>query len=255
MKRVLCAIASIVLLFACTPENQDGKPVRDKYGVDGVTPLPEAVDIGMVVDGKIIKWASFNLGAGREYEYGDYYAWGETAAKQDYSWATYAHANGQFNKLTDYCPKEQTGYWDSTVKPRGPDGETTLLPSDDVAQVKLGGKWRMPTVDELKALLELKTNKNYIWEDWALVKDARGNVVRGLRITRISTRASLFFPAAGYCEGTDLGKAAGTWGYYWSSSLSSPGPGSAFYMFLGSENSGMATLNRSNGFTVRPVTE
>lgn len=99
--------------------------------------MPEAVDLGLSV-----KWASFNIGASKEYEYGDYYAWGETTTKDNYDWASYKWCTG-YNKLTKYCPKDQADKWDATAKPNGPDGEIKLLPSDDVAHVKLGGKWRI----------------------------------------------------------------------------------------------------------------
>ena len=56
-----------VLAAAC---NKDDRPRKGKYGVDRVTPMPEAVDLGMVVDGRKVLWASCNLGASNEYEYG-----------------------------------------------------------------------------------------------------------------------------------------------------------------------------------------
>lgn len=260
MKKLFClSLAALTLLSVSC--KKDDKPGKGKYGVDGVTPLPEAIDIGTVVDGKTIKWASFNLGASKEYEYGDYYAWSETATKSDYSWATYTYANGAYNKLTKYCRKVETNYWD--VAGKEPDGEVTLLPSDDVAHVKLGGKWRMPTLDEINALLALQTNDDYTWEKWVLttdengneIKDAWGNVVRGIRITRKSTGATLFLPASGYCDGTSIGEHAGSWGDYWSSSLSADKPSSACCLDFYSDHSGLYNVSRYYGFTVRPVSE
>ena len=260
MKKLFClSLAALTLLSVSC--NKDDKPGKGKYGVDGVTPLPEAVDLGTVVNGKTIKWASFNLGASKEYEYGDYYAWGETATKSDYSWATYTYANGSYNKLTKYCPKDKTDYWD--VAGKEPDGEVTLLPSDDVAHVKLGGKWRMPTLDEINALLSLRTNDDYTWEKWALptdengneIKDNWGNVVRGLRITRKSTGATLFLPASGYCGGASIGKNAGSWGYFWSSSLLTDHPNSVCNMYFYSDDSDHNSYARFYGFPVRPVSE
>ena len=46
----------------------------------------EAVDLGLSV-----KWSSVNVGASAPEDYGNYYAWGETTTKTDYSWATYKH--------------------------------------------------------------------------------------------------------------------------------------------------------------------
>lgn len=260
MKKLFClSLAALTLLsVSCKKDDKAGK---GKYGVDGVTPLPEAVDLGTVVNGKNIKWASFNLGASKEYEYGDYYAWGETATKSDYSWATYTYANGYYNKLTKYCPKDKTDYWD--VAGKEPDGEVTLLPSDDVAHVKLGGKWRMPTLDEIKALLALETNDDYTWEKWALptdengngIKDDWGNVVRGIRITRKSTGATLFLPASGYCYEASIGEDAGSWGYFWSSTLVTDYPNSVCSLYFNSDKSDWNYYPRFYGLPVRPVSE
>ena len=260
MKKLFClSLAALTLLSVSC--KKDDKPGKGKYGVDGVTPLPEAVDLGTVVNGKNIKWASFNLGASKEHEYGDYYAWGETATKSDYSWATYTYANGTNDKLTKYCPKDKKSYWD--VAGKDPDGEVTLLPSDDVAHVKLGGKWRMPTLDEIEALLALKTNEDYTWEKWVLatdgngngITDAWGNAVRGIRITRKSTGATLFLPASGYCDGTSIGESAGSWGLYWSSSLYTVYPDFACYLGFYSDDSVWGSSSRYRGLTVRPVSE
>ncbi len=91
MKRLI--YFSLAALFAlsvsCSKDKKTGNEDAGKYGVDGKTPMPEAVDIGLVVDGKTIKWASFNLGASKEYEYVNYYAWGETEAKDVYSHTNY----------------------------------------------------------------------------------------------------------------------------------------------------------------------
>jgi len=260
MKKLFClSLAALTLLSVSC--KKDDKPGKGKYGVDGVTPLPEAVDLGTVVNGKNIKWASFNLGASKEYEYGDDYACGEIATKSDYSWATYTYANGAYNKLTKYCPKDKKSYWD--VADKDPDGEVTLLPSDDVAHVKLGGKWRMPTQDEIKALLELKTNDDYTWEKWTLatdengteITDAWGNAVRGIRITRKSTGATLFLPASGYCNEASIGEDAGSWGRYWSSSLLTDSPSYACRLGFDSKDSGWDSSRRCCGLAVRPVSE
>lgn len=50
----------------------------------------EAVDLGLSVD-----WASCNLGAESPEEFGNYYAWGETSPKEDYSWATYLYSDSK----------------------------------------------------------------------------------------------------------------------------------------------------------------
>ena len=46
----------------------------------------EYVDLGLP-SGTL--WATCNVGASKPEEYGDYFAWGETKPKDDYSWETY----------------------------------------------------------------------------------------------------------------------------------------------------------------------
>jgi hypothetical protein len=62
---------------------------------------PQAVDLGLSVN-----WASCNLGATSPEECGDYYAWGETEKKAQYTQETYIYANdidgdGDVDKYTD----------------------------------------------------------------------------------------------------------------------------------------------------------
>ena len=238
---------------------------KDDHGSKSRIPIPEAVDIGLVVNGKTVKWASFNLGASKEYEYGNYYAWGETEPRRDkYDWDTYSLANGAEDKLIAYCPSNKTDYWDSDAKPDGPDGELTLIPSNDVAHALLGGKWRMPTLDEVKALVALKNDTaNYQCDEWVQakdgngneVKDSKGNVIRGVRITQKSTGNSIFFPAAGYCTGTEIGGSVAVFGLYWSSSVYPDSPDCAWALGFDSEGTDWTANSRFFGFTVRPVTE
>ncbi|MBO4820414.1 MAG: hypothetical protein J5548_03000, partial [Prevotella sp.] len=77
------------------------RAVRSKDAVepDPVTPPstdPQLVDLGLSV-----KWCSKNVGATDESPYGDYYAWGETSTKDDYTWVNYQHANGSATTVRD----------------------------------------------------------------------------------------------------------------------------------------------------------
>ena len=94
------------------------------------------VDLGLSV-----KWATFNVGANAPEEYGDYFAWGETTTKSiyDYSWAKYKWCEGTENSFTKYCISSAHGEFDN---------KSTLEATDDVANVELGGAWRMPTKEE-----------------------------------------------------------------------------------------------------------
>lgn len=62
-----------------------------------------------------------------------------------------------------------------------------------------------------------------------------------------------FLPAAGNCNGTSIGKNAGSWGNYWSSSLNTDNPNNAYNLNFNSDDSDWNNNNRYNGLTVRPV--
>ena len=95
--------------------------------------------------GLSVKWATYNIGANSPEEFGDYYAWGEVEVKDNYTWETYKYYDVSNKNLTKYNTDKNnsTGY---------PDNKTTLDPEDDVAHVKWGGNWRMPTKAEFDEL-------------------------------------------------------------------------------------------------------
>ena len=176
---------------------------------------PEAVDLGLSV-----KWASFNLGATKPEEYGDYFAWGEVEPKTDYSWSTYNWCmNGSLYQLTKYCDNSIYGYNGFT------DDKTVLDPEDDAAVVNWGGSWRMPTLTECQELL------NNCTTTWTTL-----NGVYGRKFTSNKTGYTdkwIFLPAAGTRSGTSLSDA----GYcdYWSSSLYTGGPYGAYGVYFSSD--------------------
>lgn len=97
----------------------------------------EAVDLGLSV-----KWATCNIGADYPHNYGDFFSWGETKTKQDYSWNKYKYTIG--DSLIKYCTDLQYGKVDSL---------SVLCSSDDAASVLWGNGWRMPTLEETEELL------------------------------------------------------------------------------------------------------
>jgi len=188
-----------------------------------------AIDMGLSV-----KWANANLGAGGPEGYGDYYAWGETETKDSYSWETYKWCNGDYNKLTKYNNNNSFGVVDN---------KTVLAPEDDVAHVKLGGNWRMPTDEEWKELID-----NCTW-----TKKTQ-NGIKGLTITSNKNGKSIFLPAAGYRNEARL-SSAGSCGYYWSSSLDTGTPDSAWGVDFNTDSVYRDDYYRCYGRSVRPVTE
>ena len=189
----------------------------------------EWVDLGLSV-----KWATCNVGASKPEDYGDYYAWGETTTKSDYDWDTYKWCKGTSKTMTKYCTDSEYG----TV-----DNRTTLTSSDDVATVKWGSKWRIPTEEEIKEL-----NEDCAW-GWTTQNGVKGMKVKG------PNGNSIFLPAAGYRWGTDFYD-HGSSGIYWSATLNEYGNGNACSLFyLLSDDKTLRYNGRCLGYSVRPVTD
>ena len=189
--------------------------------------------------GLSVKWANANLGAKAPEEFGNYYAWGETEVKENYFWNTYKWCNGSYNTLTKYNTSSSYGAVDNT---------TVLVPEDDVAHVKLGGSWRMPTDAEWT---ELRTQCTWTW--------TTQNGVNGSLVTSNKNGNSIFLPAAGYWLNTYL-DLVGSYSFYWSSSLGTGGPFGARGAFFGSDGFGSYDVIRADneryyGQSVRPVSE
>lgn len=181
---------------------------------------PEYVDLGLSV-----KWATFNIGATTPEEYGDYFAWGKTEPKDEYSWATYKWCNGTSSTITKYNAN---------------DGKTVLAPQDDAATVNWGGAWRMPTKAEQD---ELHTKCKWVW--------TTQNGVNGYKVVGPNGN-SIFLPAAGYVGGSSLGN-VGSRGGYWSSSLYTSNPSLAYVVDFNSSGVYRSYYSRSGGHSVRPI--
>ena len=114
----------------------------------------------------------------------------------------------------------------------------------------------MPTKAELDALIETKSNTtDYTWT-WCDGSTEKYNdtEVKGWKIVRNATSATLFLPAAGYRLGTSLYD-AGSHGYYWSSSLDTGIPYRAWRVDVGSGGVYRNGNYRYLGQSVRPVSE
>ena len=214
-------------------EAKDGSGKYASCSVTVETPCPSgAVDLGLSV-----YWGTTNIGASKPEDYGDYYAWGETEPKESYSWSTYKYGTSSSGPFFKYNTSDSYG----TV-----DNKTVLEPEDDVASVKLGGEWRMPTDAEWT---ELRTKCTWTW-----TTNYNGTGVKGQIVTATNGN-SIFLPAAGYRRDTKLYD-AGSYGYYWSSSLNTDKPSIAWYVNF---NSGTVRRRdygyRSYGQSVRPVSE
>ena len=155
---------------------------------DAVTvKLEDLQAIGLTTDtlvdlGLSVKWANFNVGASKCYEYGNYYQWGET-------------------DTTDYYDSKSCktyGMSISELKEQGIIGaDSSLTAKYDAATVNWGAKYRMPTNYEIGELMDNTVSK------WLSIEMPDGSVVNGRIAKSNKNGQSVFFPAAGYRYGTD----------------------------------------------------
>lgn len=202
---------------------------------------PGAVDLGLKTpDGKKIYWAGCNLGASTPEEIGDYYAWGEIETKSgenDFSTSSYkwCKTEGYREVFTKYSSKV--------------DNKSVLDSEDDVAHVKLGGNWRLPTWEEYEQLLSTQ----YCTWEWTAI-----NGVNGYKVTSKMPGCEgnwIFFPAAGYRQSDSLNK-SGSNGYYWTSSVSLDTFSDMAFVLTFDESAPSSyhgTWSRVCGLPVRPV--
>jgi len=179
------------------------------------------------------KWATMNVGATSETDYGLYFAWGETEG--------YANASTKAFSWSDYKWTEDKG---STMsKYNATDGKTVLDLEDDAARANWGGNWHMPTEAQFQELL----NTNNCTKTWTTV-----NGVYGYLFTSVSNGNTLFIPAAGNAINgsvTHVGKD----GSVWSSSLSYSSVKNGRYLYFVSDEDFVDLSLRYYGYSVRGV--
>ena len=171
------------------------------------------VDLGLT-SGTL--WSNINMGASSCDDSGDYYAWGETEPKSSYTKSNYTYTGKQ---------------------------EDISGSSNDVAHVKWGGAWRMPTRADLQELVNSCT-----WTEVTLygrnmykVEGPNGNFIyiakRGsmsnASLANDGTRASIWTSNLNTTEDVNNDNAYG----------------SAFY----GNNRSIDAVARYLGYTVRPV--
>ena len=205
--------------------------------------IPEMVDLGLPSG---IIWASFNLGASNPEEYGSYYQWAgsedvsDTSIYLDLDNCPYHTGSDTEVGWTKYIPSDKLWYWSGSGSP---DNKTVLDPEDDVAHVKLGDKWRMPTDSELEELY------NNCTSEWTTL-----NGVKGIKFTSKNNSNSIFLPAAGKRFRDHL-DSVGSYGLYWSSSLDTDSPVGAHLMFANLYGVGTGYGGRCYGHPIRPVSD
>ena len=188
----------------------------------------EYVDLGLSV-----KWATMNVGAKTEEDYGHYYMWGSITPNtpDECNWANTPFNNGATSYDTTYFNSVK-----DTVIPN-----KVLAKEYDVAVQIMGGDWRMPTKNECQELYKNTT------QSWVTI-----NGVNGRKFTsKTDTSKYIFIPAAGYYYNGSVSE-VGTYGYIWSSTISSPYSKARFLRFR-SSTCGASTTERCYGMPVRGV--
>lgn len=158
---------------------------EDNYQIIGFTPLysmTEKVDGRDCVDLDLsVKWATCNIEANNPEDGGGYYAWGETAEKDSYTWNTYKYYAGSGSTCEDI-------------------GSHISGTQYDVVHTAWGGSWVMPTEKEMN---ELRTKCDWVW--------TKENGIAGYKVFG-SNGNHIFLPAAGFK--TTAKKDSGTKGMY-----------------------------------------
>ena len=208
----ISGLAAVVLLVVLLAKGCNTKKMEDGT-LAGYTQCPDSnhphlVDLGLPSG---TKWACCNVDANSPEDYGGYYAWGETDEKFDYSWDSYSHCDGSEESCHDL-------------------GSSICGTQYDVAHVRWGGSWQMPTFEQIKELLDNCDS------EWTTV-----NGVYGRRLTG-PNGDSIFLPARG------------TSGSYWSGTQSASNRGNAYSLCFRSDGAYWSSYNyRSYGLGVRPV--
>ena len=178
-------------------------------------------------------WAECNVGASTPEEYGYYFWWGDTVGytrsggtwTDDYYWSgvTWVSSTGERMSSSPFssssCPTY--GKDNSALLSEGwLDSTGNLVAAHDAATAHLGAPWRMPTSDEMGALV------NNCTTTWITTNGVYGRLVTG---KNEYANRSIFLPAAGFGNDSRL-VYTGSNGYYWSSTPYSGDLGRARYL-------------------------
>lgn len=198
---------------------EDIRQMTFQIGFDPSCPEADAIDLGLPSG---TKWASWNIGASAPEGFGNYYAWGETETKDSFLVSNYDSYD--LNTGFVYIGRDIAGT------------------NHDVAYVKWGGSWRMPSHDQQK---ELSDKCSWTW--------VAQNGVNGMLVTGPNGN-SIFLPAAGHQDGDDP-SLVGELGSFWSSSIYPLYNYSAAFNFYFYSNFSTYGLfcNRYVGLSVRAV--
>ncbi len=189
---------------------------------------PHLIDLGLPSG---TKWSCCNIGSAVPEGYGGYYAWGETEGKTMYNDVSYL-----------YNTEEDTdgdGFYDNNKQYQSL-GSDIAGTKYDVAHVKWGGSWMMPTADQVQELLDNCTSQ------WTSLNGINGRQFIG------ANGGSIFLPATGSLWGS-VYVSRGSSGHYWTTEQSFYEDQYAYALFFDSGRTPCWPFGRICGFSVRPV--
>ncbi len=197
--------------------NQNGDGGEDTEQAESSLPTGPINGHGYVDLGLSVKWATCNVGASSPSDYGNYYAWGETSTKSEYT-------------------EENSKTYGKSM------GGIAGNPQYDAARANWGGTWRLPTASEIDELMDRCK--------WTSATQGGRN---GCKVTGPNGN-SIFLPAAGCRDGASL-NGAGEGGGYWSATPNGDDAGDAYGLAFLSDGFCGSWNGRYYGVSVRPVSE
>lgn len=231
MRRIFTLVCCIVIAAQFSTASaqklmqlwKDGKVVAtyQTTAVDSVNFVDQPyalIDLGLPSG---ILWSNTNVGAALPADTGDFYAWGETVTKTDYSYATSMWYGREYTK------------------------DSVLVAEDDVATVVCGANYCTPSVDEFNELFGNCDSK------WTTQTNSKGESQTGWLLTG-SNGNSIFLPAAGYYIETRY-ENAGKRGNYWTRQPDHAQGFSQYFCYIIAGDPSTGDYLRSNGCSVRPV--
>ena len=178
---------------------------------------PHLIDLGLPSG---TKWACCNVGASAPQDYGDYYAWGETAVKDYYHWNSYEYGNANLGQCQSI-------------------GSNISGTDLDAARIVWGGQWQMPTLAQYEELIA-----NCAFEESQL------DGVNGGKFTAPNGN-SIFLPDGGVFWDVVVGK--DTYGRYWSGTVNTDNDQNAYFLEFEGNEAKCSSSSRCSGRSVRPV--
>ena len=204
--------------FTVRPVVSGSKPTRGaSYCPDDNH--PHMIDLGLPSG---TKWACCNVDANSPEETGGYYSWGVTVTQKLYDKSSYKY-----------------NYKESSL------GSDIAGTKYDVAHVKWGDSWVMPTIDQIR---ELFGKASY---DAIMFNGVYGRLFTG------PSGGKIFLPYAG-CRDDQYNKGSDDYGYagaYWSSTYYETYSSSAFRVRFIPGNTDTWSKSSYEGCSVRPVSK